>query len=152
LEDYTLTHAGNTEGVAELGKGFLDLFSNDPVWGTIEHRLVVVSDETMSYFVQHACEVAQHVRINDATGTAELGALFNQENVPSETLFYSVIHFSKGRGEPFKNRNEEDAISQFSTKVEANTFQIGGDASTGLGFCSVLLWQPRNGNALTVPH
>ena len=93
----------------------------------------------MSFFAQNACEVAQHVRISDETGTAEAGALFNQENVPSETLFYSVIHFFPGRGEKFKDKQPGDAVTEFSTKLAGQIFQFGGDASTGLGYCTVKL-------------
>jgi CRISPR-associated protein Cmr4 len=96
----------------------------------------------MSHFATTACEIAQHVRISDETGTAEQGGLFNQENVPADTLFYSVLSATKSRvpdGE-FKGRPDIDAINSFVTKVEAiKVFQFGGDASTGLGFTSVSL-------------
>ena len=117
--------------------GLLD----DPVWQEVALRLVVVSNGMMSYFARHACEIAQHVRIDDETGTASGGALFNQENVPGETLFYSVIHAFQGRGDRFKDRSGEDAIVQFETKLKdaGEVFQFGGDASTGLGYCTVKL-------------
>jgi CRISPR-associated protein Cmr4 len=83
--------------------------------------------------------VAQHVRISDETGTAEGGALFNQENVPSETLFYSVVHFFPGRGEQFRDKKPEEAVKEFDTKLGGQAFQFGGDASTGLGYCTVKL-------------
>ena len=83
--------------------------------------------------------MAQHVRISDETGTAEGGALFNQENVPSETLFYSVIQFFPGRGEKSKDKKPDDAVTEFSAKLAGQVFQFGGDASTGLGYCTVKL-------------
>jgi len=102
LEEYTFRQAGALpKGLAEA---FARVFSEDPVWREISSRLVVLSDGMMSFFAQNACEVAQHVRISDETGTAEGGALFNQENVPSETLFYSVVHGLKERTIGGRNR------------------------------------------------
>jgi CRISPR-associated protein Cmr4 len=142
LEEYTFTHAG--ELPSGLGDALAKLLKEgeqelDPVWKEVASRLVILSDGMMSFFAQNACEVAQHVRISDETGTAEGGALFNQENVPSETLFYSVIQFFPGRGEKFKDKKPDDAVTEFSTKLAGQVFQFGGDASTGLGYCTIKL-------------
>ncbi len=135
LEEYTFTRIGNDQALAKL----LD----DPVWQEVANRLVILSNGMMSFFAQNACEVAQHVRIDDETGTAAGGALFNQENVPSETLFYSVLHAFQGRGDKFKDKTPQDALVAFAGKVKADTpFQFGGDASTGLGWCTVKLADP----------
>jgi CRISPR/Cas system CMR subunit Cmr4 (Cas7 group RAMP superfamily) len=73
--------------------------------------------------------------------------LFNQENVPSETLFYSILHALPGRCEGFKGKNPEEALNTFAKKVDGKRpFQFGGDASTGLGWCTVKLADP-NGTA-----
>jgi len=143
LEEYTFTHAGDLPD--KLGKTLAGLL-DDPVWKEVENRLVLLSDGMMSFFAQNACEIAQHVRIDDETGTAAGGALFNQENVPSETLFYSVLHALPGRGEQFKDKKSEDALEAFANKVDGKKpFQFGGDASTGLGWCSVILVDPGHG-------
>jgi CRISPR-associated protein Cmr4 len=116
------------------------LLAGDAVWSEIAARLVILSDGMMSFFVRNACEVAQHVRISDETGTAEGGALFNQENVPSETLFYSMLHFTVGRGAHFKAKTADEAGVEFAAKLKQTpVFQFGGDASTGLGYCTVQL-------------
>jgi CRISPR-associated protein Cmr4 len=140
LEEYTFTHSGDLP--AKLGDSLAGLL-DDPVWKEVATRLVILSDGMMSFFAQNACEVAQHVRIDDETGTAAVGALFNQENVPSETLFYSVLHALPGRGERFKDKKPKDALDAFAQKVDGKKpFQFGGDASTGLGWCTVKLADP----------
>ena len=95
----------------------------------------------MSFFAKTACEIAQHVRIDDATGTASEGGLFNQENVPAETLFYAVIHATPGRSATHRDNRPDDALNALRTRLgEVNdTIQIGGDATTGLGYCTALL-------------
>jgi CRISPR-associated protein Cmr4 len=140
LEEYTFDQAGNGES-KDVASALKNLMAEDPVWSGIESRLVILSDGMMSFFSQNACEVAQHVRIDDETGTAAGGALFNQENVPSETLFYSVVTFSPERA-PRDNGNRRgpnEAVRAFQAKLESlgSVFQFGGDASTGLGYCTV---------------
>jgi CRISPR-associated protein Cmr4 len=139
LEEYTFKHKSGEEGLRDAAGHFEKLLPDDPVLSTIRDRLVILSDGMMSFFAQNACEVAQHVRISDETGTAEGGALFNQENVPSETLFYSVAHFFSGRGKKFKDKTPDDAVTEFGSKLAGEVFQFGGDASTGLGYCTVKL-------------
>lgn len=144
LEEYTFNKTeGEAKDVAQALAGLLkDEKGEDPVWKEVATRLVILSDGMMSFFVQNACEVAQHVRIDDATGTAASGALFNQENVPSETLFYSVLHATQSRlnGSGYADKNAKDALDAFREKLDqTKVFQFGGDASTGLGYCTVKL-------------
>lgn len=140
LEEYTFTNT-NTYPVA-LAQELAGLIE-DELFETIAERLVVLSNGMMSHFVSTTCEIAQHVRISDETGTAEEGGLFNQENVPSETLFYSVLSATKSRvpAGDLQNKSADDALTVFETKLQQahHTFQFGGDASTGLGFCTVTL-------------
>jgi CRISPR-associated protein Cmr4 len=141
LEEYTFEGVEWT-GLDKLAGHLAGLLAGDAIWLEAASRLVILSDGMMSYFAQNACEVAQHVRISDETGTAEGGALFNQENVPSETLFYSLIqatdsHLKSGE---YAGKKADDAWGAFAAKLkETSVFQFGGDASTGLGYCTLKL-------------
>ncbi len=127
FEEYPLTIAGPVDAsVIDALKELVD----DDVWKMLTDKLAIVSDEMFAYFAKNACEIAQHNRIDDATGVVTDGALFNQENVPSETLFYSVFN-SKAAGD-FKQLAEK-------LSAENNLLQIGADMTTGLGWCSVAL-------------
>lgn len=141
LEEYTFTSAGDLPN--GLGEALKNLMPTDSVWQEVASRLVILSDGMMSFFAQNACEVAQHVRIDDETGTAASGALFNQENVPSETMFYSVLHAFQGRGDKFKAKAPVEALDTFEKKVNGKPFQFGGDATTGLGWCTVKLAEAK---------
>lgn len=136
LEEYCFKSTGvYPTNLANTLSGIVD----DHLFKCIAERLVILSNGMMSHFATNACEVAQHVRISDETGTAEGTGLFNQENVPADTLFYSVIHATKSRvpSGAFAARSAEDAMEVFAEKIsKEGVFQFGGDASTGLGFCS----------------
>jgi len=143
LEEYTFKSANNWAGLAKLAEPLAALLTDDLVWGEVKDRLVILSNGMMSFFAKSACEVAQHVRINDETGTAAGGALFNQENVPSEAFFYSVLNSFAERSSQKKDqpRTPEEATAAFDAKLKdrGSVFQFGGDASTGLGYCTVKL-------------
>jgi CRISPR-associated protein Cmr4 len=142
LEEYTFKLANGWPGLTNLGEAFAALLPGEPVWAEIKDRLVILSNGMMSFFAKNACEIAQHVRISDETGTAEGGALFNQENVPSESFFYAVLHVFDERTANKARENGRkagEAIKAFKDVVGDKVFQFGGDASTGLGYSTVTL-------------
>lgn len=102
--------------------------SNDPIWvNNIEKHLIIIADELFSYFVENACEVQTRICVDDETGVVKKGALFNQENVPSEALFYSVL-----------NEFDETCGNNLKAKLDdTKLIQIGADFSIGLGWCAV---------------
>ena len=61
--------------------------SEDPVWRQEWGSTGDSFQRMFSYFVQNACEIAQHVKIDIDTNAAQSGALFNQENVPPKLCF-----------------------------------------------------------------
>jgi len=142
LEDYCFTSTGDYP--EELANALAGLLPGDKSFASIRERLVILSNGMMSHFATTACEVAQHVRISDETGTAEGTGLFNQENVPGDTLFYSVLRATPGRGDYFRNKSADEAVAEFASRLRDahHLLQFGGDASTGHGFCSVTLNQP----------
>jgi len=101
----------------------------DLVWkNNLATHLAVISDDLFAYFAKNACEIANHNRIDDAKGVVVGGALFSQENVPSETLFYAVF-----------NSQKRDDFDKVEAKLNAvgKAIQIGADMTTGLGWCTV---------------
>jgi len=108
---------------------------NDAVLKGAEERFVLLSDSDFSYFVLNATQVQQHVSIDDKTGTAKNGELFNEETVPSETLFYSVCS-------PFVRNNseiKEQLKKTFDELSVEKLLQFGGNLTTGHGFCTTKL-------------
>lgn len=122
LEGYLLKAAPLPAGIVESVSGAC----GDPMWQELlSNHLLIATDELLSHFCTSSCEIAQHVAIDDNTGTAKDGALFNQENVPAETLFYAPL-----------TELRSGALDKLSIPP---VLQIGADATTGLGFCSTTL-------------
>lgn len=126
LEEYRLAHAGD---LPKNVKEALKPLCGHKLWQeSLENRLAVVSDTMMTHFAQNACEIASHNRIDDETGTVTDGALFAQENVPSETLFVGKLM-----------ADAPDHLTQLTERLtaEGNLLQVGADATTGLGWCTI---------------
>lgn len=111
-------------------EGVLTSVLSDAVLSGAAGRFVLLSDGDLSHFAVNACQVDQHVRIDDKTGTAQDGGLFNTETVPSETLFYVPLTVLQ-RG------TEDNAV--FKNLAAEQLVQFGGNGTTGLGFCTVKL-------------
>ncbi len=114
----------------------------DPLWtGKLAARLAVVHDENFQHFVTTCTEVVARIKVDPTSRTVDGGALFNQENVPCEALFYSVLTVLP----PRRDTGEKDmakALTSANAKLvellpEANPpiLQIGGDETTGHGLC-----------------
>lgn len=143
LEEYDFT-ASVIKPDDKLVNAFRSLLSNDPVWEEIGEKLVVVSDELFKHFCEHACEVVTRIKIDPETGTVASGALFNQEQVPSETLFYTTIMAQAEKNKAGGNRSSQKALSKFQHRLEEEeTLQIGGDETIGLGLCSFEIKENR---------
>jgi CRISPR-associated protein Cmr4 len=103
LEEYRYNFAG------PFPVGWEEVLTNllgDAVLSGAKGRFVLLSDGDLSHFAMNACQVNQHVRIDDETGTAQKGGLFNEETVPSECLFYApltVLHDSAADNGIFKS-------------------------------------------------
>ncbi|MBQ9694220.1 MAG: type III-B CRISPR module RAMP protein Cmr4 [Kiritimatiellae bacterium] len=128
LEEYKITR--KTDVPAEVIEALTEKCDLSFWKTTLQDRLVILSDTMLSYFAKNACEIAHHNKIDDETGTVAQGALFSQENVPSEALFVGEIM-----------ARDETAIQQLREKIqkERNLLQIGANATTGLGWCQVTM-------------
>lgn len=136
--EYTASD-GNNEAVEKIATwlaenalpagGGYDYFRNK-----LKSDLVVLSNTDFGYFSEHATLVEPHVRINDATGTADDGGLFFTENLPPESLMVAPLLASQTRTGKGNDLEAEAVMTQVCTVLNhAKYLQIGGDATTGRG-------------------
>jgi CRISPR-associated protein Cmr4 len=144
LEEYALELQPNSSNqAADLAEELKDL-CNDPLWqDKLPARLALVHDENFQHFVTTCTEVVARIAINPETRTVKGsageggGALFNQENVPCETLFYSVLTVLPPRRHtaPSDPPDPSDLLAQLLPAENPPILQIGGDETTGHGLC-----------------
>lgn len=104
-------------------------------------HLVVIHDDDFTHFVKYATEVTARIGLNYETKTVKGGALFYQEFLPTETLFYSVliVNASRARGEQKSAAGLMADLAKRIAAIPNGVLQIGGDETTGKGYCSVRL-------------
>ncbi len=125
----------NVSGLANSLKKFLP---DNPLVQSLENHLAIVSDDVFKDFVNYAVEVRTRIRIDQAKGTVKEGALFSEELIPSESVFYSLVFIT----DPFKQnasiKDAEDVISEIKSLFAENSLlQLGGDETTGKGYVRV---------------
>ena len=98
-------------------------------------HLAVLHDDDFTHFVRNATEVVARVGLDYDTKTVRDKALFYEEYLPAETLFYSLVLCSNSR---LKSRpSNAAAILQWLRCQAPQTLQIGGGETVGKGFCAV---------------
>ena len=94
----------------------------------IEKRLALVTDDTFAYFTRHGTEVTARIALEPGTKNVSEGALFYEEFVPPEAVFYSMILLNEGKA--------PGGYERIDGVFGGNgVLQIGGDASIGKGLC-----------------
>jgi len=129
LEEYVFSRKGGLPG--GLADELISLLPGNALWKELNKHLVILSDSMFSYFAENSCDIVTRIHVDNETGTVKKGAMFNQEQVPSETMFYSVLMDRETSG--------FSAASAIKEKLKdyGNMIQVGGDASIGLGLCDV---------------
>ena len=88
--------------------------TNDLTKG-LENHLAIVSDNVFKDFVNYAVEIRTRIRIDQAKGTVKEGALFSEELIPSESVFYSLVFIT----DPYFGI-EMDLYNELKSKEEKN--------------------------------
>lgn len=97
-------------------------------------RFAIVSDNVFKDFSGMATEVITRNKIDDDTGVvSEIGGLWTEELLPSETVFYSVFLAAKPfRANPIL-KDASEVIEFIKGQLNDKRVQIGGDRSVGRG-------------------
>ncbi len=98
-------------------------------------QFLLLSDDDFTHFARHATEVSARIGLNYESKTVKGGALFYQEFLPPETVLYSVVLANASRA---RNGGGKDAagVLRFLTEHIPGLLQVGGDETTGKGYCA----------------
>ncbi|AKA67810.1 type III-B CRISPR module RAMP protein Cmr4 [Clostridium scatologenes] len=115
------------------------LFSNIHGLEKMLSRIVIISNDNFIDFVNYYTEVITRNKIDAETGTAKNTALFTEEYVPEEAIFYGVISRFHDIFDKNKNKNVyEEFIKNFEFGEKLNKFRIGGNLSLGKGIVKII--------------
>ncbi len=103
----------------------------------LQSHLVVLHDNDFTHFVRHATEVVARIGLDYERKTVKKGALFYQEFLPAETIFYCLVLANRSRRQGCEKTSEE--VLSYLRQHLPPILQIGGDETTGKGICSVKL-------------
>lgn len=139
LEEYQFTRAeGDGKDIAEWIRDNL-LPASASYRGTRERfpgRFVILHDDDFTHFAQHATEVTARIGLDYDRKTVKEGALFYQEFLPAESLFYAVVLANAVRAR-FGMKNAPDILGALAGYVDRSPIlQVGGDETTGKGYCA----------------
>lgn len=106
-------------------------------WRTqVASRFVILPDDIFSFLADTATEVRTRIRIDRKTRTVQQGALWTEENLPADSVFWGVLGISPSRKKS-DDRSAQD-LADLLPKKELK-IQIGGKHTVGRGFCRLLL-------------
>ena len=96
-------------------------------------RLLLVSDEVFNYGVTDCTQIMAQIKIDSDTGTTADGSLRYQEELPSDTIMYTVIHWGDSKNTS-EDKLKAETIRKFITDEVIKThIQIAGDETCGRG-------------------
>lgn len=104
-------------------------------------QLTVIDDDSFKHLCQAALPVLPHIAIDSSTKTVRSGALWYEESLPADTLLYTVLGC-----QPSRKKGHSAAPADLLASVTKQLFrhpyiQIGGNETTGMGWCRVALPQ-----------
>ncbi|HXG11852.1 MAG TPA: type III-B CRISPR module RAMP protein Cmr4 [Gemmataceae bacterium] len=146
LEEFDFERTGDIGAVANWVSQ--RAVSDNATQERLRKHLVVLYDDDFTHFARHATEIVARVGLDPERKTVQPGALFYEEFLPAETLFYSVVLASSSRRKFDKEDENRRSIPlspgevlEFvrATLAPRKYLQIGGDETIGKGLCAVRL-------------
>jgi len=144
LEEFLFEAEVNDE-VKKIAENLEKFIPTNDLTSDLENHLAIVSDNVFKDFVNYAVEIRTRIRIDQAKGTVKEGALFSEELVPSESVFYSLL-FIKDSFKPNSNMIAENVFLEIKSLLSENSLlQLGGDETIGRGLVRIKFYSPQGG-------
>jgi CRISPR-associated protein Cmr4 len=143
LEEFEYDAVGS-ENLGKMGRWIAgNLISERPeyeFWREhVNKYLVMVSDDDFRDFVRHGTEIVTRVKLGPGK-TVERGALWTEENLPSETLLYSFVSAWQPARKVENVDTAKDVDKEFASLIKhCGVIQVGGKETVGRGYMSVKL-------------
>lgn len=139
LEELDLLLENDPQGIASAwAERIGQVFFDDPEdLALFSQRFIIADDNVLNFIAETALPVDPHIAIDSDTGIVRSGALWYEENVPPESIFYGNLSVDRGY-----DRNESHSTESLNTLLLQNippSLQVGGKATTGKGLVELKL-------------
>lgn len=131
LEEYAFTVQASTEisSWCQLLAQFGELSEEE-----VAEQLMVISNDQFAHLCQAAIPLHPHIAIDYETKSVKDGALWYEEALPPETLFYTLLVLNDARDNSGLKADELANQTRQSLIEERPYLQVGGNESTGMGW------------------
>ncbi len=117
-----------------------EIFAGDPEYQKeFIKRFVVVGEAELVHLSHAAAHVPMRNALDD-NKTVRDGALWSEENMPAETIFWGTVSADTLQDRDNQIHSASDSLSQFTTLAhQTPRLQLGGKASVGRGVCRFVM-------------
>lgn len=140
LEEFRLQASASAQ-IDALAEQLAALTAGVPDADELKERLVVVHDDIFSFLARNATAVNAHIAIDAASKTVKDGALWYEESLPPESLLYVPLTATASRRKGSERKPAEMLALFASLLAQRSWLQIGGNETTGMGWCRATLQQ-----------
>jgi CRISPR-associated protein Cmr4 len=96
------------------------------------NRLVILPNDDFRDFVTFSTEVVTRIKLNPKTKTVEEGALWTEENLPTDTLLYAPLLATPSRAQSNQQLTGQQVLDEVKSLGLTRT-QLGGNETVGRG-------------------
>jgi CRISPR-associated protein Cmr4 len=149
LEEFSFEVQANKE-VDEAAKWLADEALPDgdayQYWReALKKRLIILPEDDFREFTRFSTEVVTRVQLDNKKKTVRSGALWTEENLPTDTLLYVPIYATRPRSsQPPEGWTDANKVIEFVRETAQGRAQIGGNETIGRGIVT-MRWAGSNG-------
>lgn len=128
LEEVMLANS-STDDTRTFAQFLADSIFDDDNWKTFfVNRFAIVDDEVFTFLVTMGTTVSTRIKLKDDTKTVQDGAMWYEETIPSEAVFWHPVDDTTG------------AYGEDLSRLFEQVFQLGGNATVGQGMVKAKLF------------
>lgn len=100
-------------------------------------RFAILPDDTLGFLAETATEIRTRIAIDPKRGTVKQGQLWNEENLPAETLLWGIYALNDSMNRADDDSRNADLLSGILPDSDT-LLQLGGKAGVGRGLARFL--------------
>jgi CRISPR-associated protein Cmr4 len=136
LEDLVLKPANMHVKAKDWASWIAERMLPDAEHESLTSRFVVLHDDIMTFLLETATEVVARIKLEDDTKTVAKGALWYEENLPTETVLTALVMTSAAKQTGSSLKTSQNAMDKLLERM-TGIVQFGGKATVGRGLCRI---------------